>query len=135
MPAISPARLAAFEVLKGVSVGGLSDVLLIQRTAGLSPRDAGLAEEIALGVLRRQLQLDFLIEYFGALKIAKLDEAVLIALRSGVYQLRYLDRVPSHAAVAESVELVKRARKRSAAGLVNAAVSYTHLTLPTILRV
>src|SRR5262245_37269774 len=122
MPAISPARLAAFEVLKGVAAGGLSDVLLVQRTAGLSARDAGLAEEIALGVLRRQLQLDFLIEYFGGLKIAKLDEAVLIALRIGVYQLRYLDRVPSHAAVAESVELVKRAKKRSAAGLVNAVL-------------
>jgi len=40
----------------------------------------------------------------------------------GLYQRRYLDRVPAHAAVAESVDLVKRARKRSAAGLVNAVL-------------
>jgi 16S rRNA (cytosine967-C5)-methyltransferase len=122
MPAISAARLAAFEVLRGVAAGGLSDVLLAQHTAGLDSRDAGLAEEIALGVLRRQLQLDFLIEHFGGVKIQKLDQPVLLALRMGVYQLRYLDRIPAHAAVAESVELVKRAKKRSAAGLVNAVL-------------
>ena len=53
---------------------------------------------------------------------AKLDEEVRIALRMGIYQLRYLQRIPAHAAVAESVELVKRAHKRSAAGLVNAVL-------------
>ncbi|HUQ93499.1 MAG TPA: transcription antitermination factor NusB, partial [Bryobacteraceae bacterium] len=43
-----------------------------------------------------------------------------IALRMGLYQLLHLDRIPPHAAVSESVELVKIARKRSAAGVVNA---------------
>ena len=47
---------------------------------------------------------------------------VRIALRMGIYQLRYLDRIPAHAAVTESVELVKRAHKRSAAGFVNAVL-------------
>jgi 16S rRNA (cytosine967-C5)-methyltransferase len=51
-----------------------------------------------------------------------LDAEVRIALRLGVYQLRFLERVPAHAAVHESVELVKRARKRSAAPLVNAVL-------------
>ena len=40
----------------------------------------------------------------------------------GIFQLRYLDRIPAHAAVAESVELVKHAHKRSAAGFVNAVL-------------
>ena len=40
----------------------------------------------------------------------------------GIYQLRYLDRIPPHAAVSESVELIKRARKRSAAGFANAVL-------------
>src|SRR5579872_927612 len=48
----------------------------------------------------------------------RLDPEIRIALRMGVYQLRYLDRIPAHAAVSESVELVKRAHKQSAAGLV-----------------
>ncbi len=54
--------------------------------------------------------------------LAKLDLEVLTALRLGAYQILFLERVPRHAAVNESVELVKRARKRSAAGLVNAVL-------------
>ncbi len=52
----------------------------------------------------------------------KLDPEVRIALRLGIYQIRHLERVPRHAAVSESVDLVKRARKRSAAGMVNAVL-------------
>jgi 16S rRNA (cytosine967-C5)-methyltransferase len=54
--------------------------------------------------------------------LAKLDLEVLTALRLGAYQILFLDRVPKHAAVNESVELVKSAHKRSAAGLVNAVL-------------
>src|SRR5260370_889423 len=90
----------------------------------MDSRDAGLAEVVVLGCLRYQAQLDFLIAHFSGRtqRKEKLDDEVRIALRMGVYQLRYLDRVPPHAAVAESVELVKRARKRSAAGFVNAVL-------------
>jgi len=75
-----------------------------------------------MGVLRWQSKLDATLEAAGAKKaqFAKFDPEVLIALRMGVLQLRFLERVPESAAVNESVELVKRARKRSAAGLVNA---------------
>src|SRR5208282_6023093 len=55
-------------------------------------------------------------------KIERLDNVVLIALRLGIYQLQFLSRVPAHAAIFESVELVKAARKRSAASLVNAVL-------------
>jgi 16S rRNA (cytosine967-C5)-methyltransferase len=82
--------------------------------------DAGLATELTLGVLRWQRLLDFLTGRYLT-KVAKtLDIEVRIALRLGIYQLWFLERVPAHAAVHESVELVKRARKRSAAPLVNA---------------
>ncbi len=54
--------------------------------------------------------------------LGKLDLEVLTALRLGAYQILFLDRVPRHAAVNESVELVKSAHKRSAAGLVNAVL-------------
>jgi 16S rRNA (cytosine967-C5)-methyltransferase len=74
------------------------------------------------GCLRFQAQLDFLIAHFSGRAGAKLDDEVRIALRMGIYQLRYLERIPAHAAVAESVELVKLARKRSAAGFVNAVL-------------
>jgi len=119
---ISPARQAAFDILRKVQQGGYASDLLFERSAQLDSRDAGLASEIVFGVLRYQAQLDFLI----ARRVSRLlDPEVRIALRMGIYQLRYLDRVPPHAAVGESVELVKRAHKASAAGLVNAILRNT----------
>jgi 16S rRNA (cytosine967-C5)-methyltransferase len=103
-----------------VESGGYASDLLRRESEGLATRDAALAEAIVLGSLRTRMQLDFLIEHYGGRPQVKLDPEVRIALRMGIYQLRYLDRIPAHAAVTESVELVKRARKRSAAPLVNA---------------
>ncbi len=116
---ISPARSLAFDILSKVEAGGYASDLLHARSAALSSRDAGLAHEIVFGVLRFRAQLDYLIAHYSGRR-QKLDAEVRTALRMGIYQLRYLERIPAHAAVAESVELVKRARKRSAAGLVNA---------------
>jgi 16S rRNA (cytosine967-C5)-methyltransferase len=119
---VSPARGLAFEILTAVERGGYAADLLAARAAPLDTRDAGLASEIVLGVLRYQAQLDYLIERYSGKPAARLDEAVRQALRMGIYQLRYLERVPAHAAVSESVELIKRARKRSAAGFANAVL-------------
>jgi len=117
---VSPARAIAFRVLKRVHEGGYATDLL-RRESG-DQRDLALAESIVLGCLRYQSQLDHLIEVFSGRKQPKLDEEVRIALRMGIFQLRYLDRIPAHAAVTESVELVKLAHKRSAAGFVNAVL-------------
>jgi 16S rRNA (cytosine967-C5)-methyltransferase len=117
---ISPARLLAFDVLRRAGEGGYATDLLRLGSANLDSRDASLAETIVLGCLRYQAQLDFLIEHYSGRTQLKLDEAVRIALRMGIFQIRYLDRIPPHAAVTESVELVKRAAKRSASGFVNA---------------
>lgn len=103
-----------------MEAGGYASDLLLKMAAGLESRDADLATSIVFGVLRFRAQLDFLIEYWGGRKAAKLDKEVRIALEMGIYQIRYLERIPQYAAVSESVELVRRARKRSAAGLVNA---------------
>jgi len=115
----SAARTVAFDILQKVEAGGYASDLLLE--APLDPRDAGLASQIVFGVLRFRAQLDFLIEHYAGRR-RKLDREVRTALRMALYQLRYLERVPAHAAVAESVELVKRARKTSAAGFVNAVL-------------
>jgi len=115
----SAARIAAFEILQKVGKGGFASDLLLE--AALDSRDAGLASQIVFGVLRFRGQLDFLIGHYSG-RARGLDPEVQTALRMGIFQLRYLDRVPRHAAVTESVDLVKRARKRSAAGLVNAVL-------------
>jgi 16S rRNA (cytosine967-C5)-methyltransferase len=118
---ISPARSLAYDILRKVDAGGYASDLLLARAAGLPSRDAGLAQEIVFGVLRYRAQLDYLVAHYSGRR-QNLDAEVRTALRMGIYQLRYLERIPAHAAVTESVELVKRARKRSAAGLVNAVL-------------
>jgi 16S rRNA (cytosine967-C5)-methyltransferase len=116
---VSIARQVAFDVLRKVEAGGYASDLLLKYSAQLDSRDAGLASELVFGCLRYQAQLDHVI---GLLTNGKLDPEVRIALRMGIYQLRYLERIPAHAAVSESVELVKRAKKWSAGGLVNAVL-------------
>jgi len=73
-------------------------------------------------VERWRSRLDNALHAHLSLPMTKLDPEVLLALRIAAYQLMFLERVPAHAAINESVELVKRARKRSAAGLVNAVL-------------
>ncbi len=119
---ISQARTIAFDVLLRVANQDAyaDDVLRAQLDGTVKPEDAGLATELALGVLRCQRLLDFVIDRYLKKPSDMADMEVRIALRLGFYQLLFLDRVPAHAAVNESVELVKRARKRSASTLVNA---------------
>ncbi|MGA8027531.1 MAG: transcription antitermination factor NusB [Bryobacteraceae bacterium] len=118
---ISPARIAAFEVLAAVRGGAFASDALRDRTAALASRDAGLASQIVFGCLRRQSQLDFLISQYSGHPAGRLDTVVAIALRAAIFQLRYLERIPPHAAVDESVEWVKR-QKRAAAGFTNAVL-------------
>jgi 16S rRNA (cytosine967-C5)-methyltransferase len=118
---ISPARVAAFDILKRVqSERAYTSVLLPEYEERLSPVDRALCHELTLGVLRRQIWLDRSIDLLT--NGTKLDLAVRIALRLGLYQIRFLSKIPAHAAVSESVELVRRAKKTSAKGLVNAVL-------------
>lgn len=119
---VSPARRAAFDVLAMVDRGARSDTALLEKSAALDSRDAALATRIVYGVLRRRAQLDWLISQASNRPLEKLDPAVLRALRIGAFQLRFLERVPAHAAVSDSVELVRRARLASAAAFVNAVL-------------
>jgi 16S rRNA (cytosine967-C5)-methyltransferase len=121
---VTPARRIAYDVLRRVESEGAyaSDVLHEELCATVKPEDAGLATEITLGVLRWRRLLDFLLDRELKKPVAKLDLPVALALRMGLYQLRFLERIPARAAVNESVELVKRAKKTSATSLVNAVL-------------
>jgi 16S rRNA (cytosine967-C5)-methyltransferase len=121
---VSPARRAAFDILRRVEAEGAYASALISTLpqSDLSREDRALAQEIALGVLRWQRSLDYFIERYSRRPVARLDLSVLSSLRMGLYQLRHLSRVPQSAAVNESVNLVKIARVASAAGMVNAVL-------------
>jgi 16S rRNA (cytosine967-C5)-methyltransferase len=87
----------------------------------LPPRDRALATQLAYGTVQRRATLDHVIETLAGRPTARLEPPVLAALRLGVFQLAFLDRVPAHAAVGESVALVKPHSPRGA-GLVNAVL-------------
>jgi 16S rRNA (cytosine967-C5)-methyltransferase len=119
---ISPARLAAFKILKQVETGAFSSILLAAEEPHLQPADRALCHELVLGVLRWQLTLDKILEHFSKRAVESLDQGVRIALRLGLYQLRNLSRIPASAAVNESVSLVRAARLSSATAFVNAVL-------------
>ncbi|HYX54147.1 MAG TPA: 16S rRNA (cytosine(967)-C(5))-methyltransferase RsmB [Candidatus Limnocylindrales bacterium] len=123
MPA-SPARVAAFQILLRVERESAyaTELLHSEMLEELSPPDRNLVTEIVMGVLRWRSRLDEAIAYFSFSPMRKLDLEVLTALRMGVYQILLLTRVPPHAAVNETVELVKLSKKTSAAGLANAVM-------------
>jgi 16S rRNA (cytosine967-C5)-methyltransferase len=119
---VAPARNAAFAALLAVDRGAWSAEALAAKSAHLDSRDAGLASDILFGVLRHKGELAALIAQAARRAPDKLDIPVRLALEMGIYQLRFLDRVPAHAAVNDSVELVRRANKASAAAFVNAVL-------------
>ena len=121
---VSPARGAAFDILLRVERESsyASELLHSAAYENLSTPDHGLATELVMGVLRWRSLLDDQISQASSQPLKKLDLEVRIALRLALYQFEYLTRIPHRAALHESVELVKRARKRSAAPFVNAVL-------------
>jgi 16S rRNA (cytosine967-C5)-methyltransferase len=122
MSAISPARIAAYETVRAVSKGAsdLPHALARARQPLTDERDRALAGEIATGTLRWQASFDRIVTAFGQRRLDRFDPEVLDVLRTALFQLLYLDRVPASAVVSDAVGLTKKIRKTSAAPLVNA---------------
>jgi 16S rRNA (cytosine967-C5)-methyltransferase len=121
---ISPARSCAYAVIRRVfEEGAYADRALHAeaRRHRLQSRDRALATRLAYGAVQRRATLDHVIETLAGRPVEKLEPAVLTALRLGVLQLAFFDRVPAHASVGESVELAKGG-SRGGAGLVNAVL-------------
>ncbi len=121
---VSPARAVAFDILLRVEQqsGYASELLHSPRLDTLGAADHGLATELVMGVLRWRSRLDDMIVAAASRPVSKLDLEVATALRMAAYQVRFLSRIPARAAINESVELVKRARKRSAVPFANAVL-------------
>lgn len=122
---VSPARFEAFSILMELerSAGAHADDLLRgPRVSALSVQDRKLGTTLVLGVLRWQIRLDAAIRTQLAKPNARLDAAIRIALRLGVFQQHYLDRIPAHAAIGESVSLARLAGHEHASRMVNAVL-------------
>ena len=117
---VSPARRAAFDtVLRVFEEDAYADRAFPAAAEGLDPRDRALAQRLAYGTIQRVRTLDHGIETLGRRPVAKLDPPVRAALRLGAYQLAFSE-VAVHAAVNETVELVRAARLERAVSFANA---------------
>lgn len=88
----------------------------------LSSADVGFVKELVFGVFRNKILLDYIIRKNSSLRLKKIDPKVLNILRMGAYQIFFMDKVPPHAAVSESVELTKKNAGRNAVAFVNAVL-------------
>lgn len=124
------ARKVAAEALMRQEKNGYANLVLKSVLARwtASAQEKALAAAIFYGTVERMATIDWILQQFLAKPLEKADAVVRAVLRSGLYQGRWMDSVPVHTAVDESVKLCKRMGKGSAAGLVNAvlrkAVSY-----------
>lgn len=122
--AVSPARNFAYDILMRVERDGAyaSELLNSPRMDRLSREDRALTYELVMSTLRWQSELDARIAQYSSQAVSRLDREVRVALRLGACQLSHLERIPAHAAVHESVELVKSSGKRSAVPFANAVL-------------
>src|SRR5207248_166941 len=114
-------REIAVEILRGYAEGAdYLENLLEKATsrASLSASDRGLVQELTFGIVRWQATLDWLVSQKTACRPQK--TLLQILLRLGLYQLFWLDRIPDHAAVHETVELAKQLGFSAKAGFINA---------------
>lgn len=114
-------RKTALDALMKVNTkDGYSNIVLdaALKNSGLNDQDKALSAAIFYGVLEKKLTLDHFIDRVADKK-PKLSPFVREALRSAAYQIVYMDKIPDHAAVHETVELVKKSRESRAAGLCN----------------
>jgi len=119
---VTLARQVAFRVVRRVfEQGAYADRALHGEARGLQRRDRAFAQQLAFGTVQRKASLDFLVEAL-ARPVRTLDAPVLAALRLGLYQLAFLDGVPEHAAINESVELAKGHAAKGGHKLVNAVL-------------
>ena len=87
--------------------------------SALNRPDRALLHALVYGILRHQSQLDRIIDQHVRRSSKKIDPLIRIILRQGVFQIRFMDRIPTSAAVNTSVELTKKMNKQWAAGFVN----------------
>lgn len=121
---MADARRAAVAALMKQEQNGYSNLVLKSALAHFpgDAREKAFVSAVFYGVTERMLTIDYCLGLFLKKPLNKLDPAVRAILRAGLYQVRWMDSVPAHAAVSESVRLCRSMGKSSAAGLVNAVL-------------
>jgi len=121
-PVQASAREVALDILVRVEQQGAYSNLLLNSSlqkSGLSREDSGLVTELVYGTISRLNTLDYVLEEFVSKGVAKLQPWVRCLLRLSLYQIMYLDRIPSHAVVHEAVNIAKKRGHQGISGMVN----------------
>ena len=121
----SPARYYALKALHRIETrAAYADYVLqaLRREVELSPRDQDLLTTLVDGVTIWRKTLDWVLARYVRGGLDRLDPWVRNALRMGLYQLMFLDRIPRWAAVHETVEVARAVAGEGAAALVNAVL-------------
>ena len=117
------ARQIAFFALQDIySNKAYTDIALeriLSKNQGLQSMEKALASELIYGIVRRKRTLDSLINQLGTKKASQQPLPLKIILHIGLYQLRYLDKIPPSAAVNTSVQLAKNNNLGKLSGVVN----------------
>jgi 16S rRNA (cytosine967-C5)-methyltransferase len=130
---VTARSVAAAVVERVFDQGAYADRVFRAAAAGLEPSDRAFAMQIAYGTVQRVRTLDHGIEALGRRPVRKLDPPVRAALRTGAYQLGFLGSVPPHAAVNETVELVRAAGLERAVAFTNAVMRRLAAGFPELL--
>ena len=99
--------------------GAYLNKAVLEATDKCDVRDKGFVNELVMGTVRNKIYIDFIIQSYSKMKLKKLSPWVLAILRTAVYQLLYMDKVPVSAACNEAVKLASRYAHNAARGYVN----------------
>lgn len=117
---VNPARAAAFNSLLKMDSGKYTNIevsVTLDRSV-MDERDKALYTRLVYGCVERLITLDYIIAKYSSRPLSEISPEALCALRLGVYQLAFTDKIPDHAAVDETVSLVKKSQR----GFVNAVL-------------
>lgn len=120
----NPRKVAADALLRVEKDGAFSNIVLndLIKRAELNKTDAAFAAKLFYGVLERKITLDYYIRALSSQPLSKVSPLTLQVLRSGIYQILYMDKVPDSAAVNEAVKIIKKSRESRSFGYVNAVL-------------
>ena len=120
----NPRKVAVKTLLKIERDNAYSNISLASafKEAELSAADKSLASALVYGVLDRKLTLDYVLAKFMKSPIKKTAPFTLQVLRTALYQIMYMDKIPESAAVDEAVKLIKKSRESRNSGFVNAVL-------------
>ena len=133
---MNPRQLAAKALIKVTSEGAYSNLVLnsLLKENKLTPEDKALATAIFYGTLDRLVTIDFYLKKLIKTPLKKLKPYTLAVLRTAVYQIKYMSKIPESAAVNEAVKMLKTSKEGFNASFVNGVLRNlirTEIELPT----